>query len=47
LLVAFDAAVKAGEGAVAFEGKMIDLPIVIRAQRLLERAASWKKTAAA
>ena len=47
LLVAFDAAVKAGEGAVAFEGKMIDLPIVIRAQRLLERAASWKKPAAA
>jgi citrate lyase subunit beta/citryl-CoA lyase len=46
LLVAFDAAVKAGEGAVAFEGKMIDLPIVIRAQRLLERAASWKKPAA-
>jgi citrate lyase subunit beta/citryl-CoA lyase len=46
LLVAFDAAVKAGEGAVAFEGKMIDLPIFIRAQRLLERAASWKKTAA-
>ena len=44
LLVAFDAAVAAGEGAVAFEGKMIDLPIVIRAQRLLERAASWKKT---
>ena len=43
LLVAFDAAVAAGEGAVAFEGKMIDLPIVIRAQRLLERAASWKK----
>lgn len=47
LLVAFDAAVAAGEGAVAFEGKMIDLPIVIRAQRLLERAASWKKPAAA
>ena len=46
LLAAFDAAVAAGEGAVAFEGKMIDLPIAIRARRLLERAASWKKTAA-
>lgn len=46
LLVAFDAAVAAGEGAVAFEGKMIDLPIAIRARRLLERAASWKKAAA-
>jgi citrate lyase subunit beta / citryl-CoA lyase len=46
LLATFDAAVAAGEGAVAFEGKMIDLPIAIRARRLLERAASWKKTAA-
>ena len=33
-----------GEGAVAFEGSMVDLPIVIRAERLLARAASWKKT---
>ena len=32
-----------GEGAVAFEGSMVDLPIVIRAERLLARAASWKK----
>ncbi|MCX7362314.1 MAG: aldolase/citrate lyase family protein [Alphaproteobacteria bacterium] len=38
LLAAFDAA---GAGAVAFEGSMIDLPVVIRARRLLERAASW------
>ena len=44
LLAAFDAAVAAGEGAVAFEGKMIDLPVVIRAQRLLERAAAWTRT---
>jgi len=42
LLAAFDAA---GAGAVAFEGSMVDLPVVIRAQRLLERAASWKRTA--
>lgn len=46
LLEAFDAAVAAGEGAVAFEGKMIDLPIAVRARRLLERAASWKKVSA-
>jgi citrate lyase subunit beta/citryl-CoA lyase len=28
---------------VAFEGSMIDLPVVIRARRLLERAAAWTK----
>ena len=33
----------AGAGAVAFEGSMVDLPVVIRAQRLLERAASWSE----
>jgi len=27
---------------VAFEGKMIDLPVVERARRLLARAALWK-----
>ena len=43
LIAAFDAAAAAGDGAVAFEGSMIDLPVVIRAQRLLERAASWKR----
>jgi citrate lyase subunit beta/citryl-CoA lyase len=42
LLAAFDVAVAAGEGAVAFEGSMIDLPVVIRARRLLERAAAWR-----
>jgi citrate lyase subunit beta / citryl-CoA lyase len=41
LLAAFDHAVAAGEGAVAFEGSMIDLPVALRARRLLERAASW------
>jgi citrate lyase subunit beta/citryl-CoA lyase len=41
LLAAFDAAEADGAGAVAFEGSMIDLPVVIRARRLLERAASW------
>ena len=32
-----------GEGAVAFEGSMIDLPVVERARRLLERAARWSR----
>jgi citrate lyase subunit beta/citryl-CoA lyase len=43
LIAAFDAAAGAGAGAVAFEGHMIDLPVVIRARRLLERAASWTR----
>ncbi|WP_422001214.1 HpcH/HpaI aldolase/citrate lyase family protein [Reyranella sp.] len=42
LIAAFDAAAAAGAGAVAFEGAMIDLPIVIRARRLLDRAAAWQ-----
>ena len=41
LIAAFEAAAADGAGAVAFEGSMIDLPVVIRAQRLLERARSW------
>ncbi|MCC8429916.1 CoA ester lyase [Reyranella aquatilis] len=44
LLAAFEVAKANGEGAVAFEGSMVDLPIVIRAERLLARAASWKKS---
>jgi len=44
LLAAFEVAKANGEGAVAFEGSMVDLPIVIRAERLLARAASWKRT---
>jgi citrate lyase subunit beta/citryl-CoA lyase len=42
LIKTFDEAVAAGAGAVAFEGSMVDIPVVIRARRLLERAASWK-----
>lgn len=38
LLTAFDDALAEGKGAVAFEGQMIDLPIVERARRLLARA---------
>ena len=37
LLAAFDTAVAAGQGAVAFEGAMIDLPVAERARRLLAR----------
>ena len=39
LIAAFD---MSGAGAVAFEGSMVDLPVVERARRLLVRAASWK-----
>ncbi|WP_244459865.1 HpcH/HpaI aldolase/citrate lyase family protein [Roseomonas fluvialis] len=38
LISAFDAAIAQGLGAVAFEGQMIDLPVVERARRLLARA---------
>jgi citrate lyase subunit beta/citryl-CoA lyase len=38
LVAAFEAAVAEGKGAVAFEGRMIDLPVVERARRLLARA---------
>lgn len=41
LLAAFDTAVAAGDGAVSFEGSMIDLPVATRARRFLERAESW------
>jgi citrate lyase subunit beta/citryl-CoA lyase len=35
ILAAFDAAQRAGRGAVMFEGKMLDLPIVERARRIV------------
>jgi citrate lyase subunit beta/citryl-CoA lyase len=38
LVAAFEAAQAAGQGAFAFEGKMIDAPIVARARALLARA---------
>ncbi|HSI01807.1 MAG TPA: aldolase/citrate lyase family protein [Reyranella sp.] len=43
LIAAFDAAAAAGNGAVAFEGSMIDLPVVERARRLVARAAAWSR----
>jgi citrate lyase subunit beta/citryl-CoA lyase len=36
---AYDAALAAGKGAIEFEGKMIDIPVVARAQETLTRAA--------
>jgi citrate lyase subunit beta/citryl-CoA lyase len=44
LIAAFEAAEAEGAGAVAFEGSMVDLPVVVRAQRLLARAASWARS---
>jgi citrate lyase subunit beta/citryl-CoA lyase len=38
LVAAFDAALAEGKGAVAFEGDMIDKPIVERAKKLIARA---------
>lgn len=43
LIAAFEAA---DAGAVAFEGSMVDLPVVERARRLVARAATWQKTVA-
>jgi citrate lyase subunit beta / citryl-CoA lyase len=37
LIAAFDVALAEGKGAVAFEGQMIDLPVVERARRVLAR----------
>jgi citrate lyase subunit beta / citryl-CoA lyase len=38
MVVAFEAALAQGIGAVTFEGQMIDEPVVERARRLLARA---------
>ncbi len=35
MVAAYDAAMAAGDGAAAFEGKMIDVPVVARAERVL------------
>tara|TARA_B100001057_G_scaffold327678_2_gene327986 strand:+ start:35850 stop:36749 length:900 start_codon:yes stop_codon:yes gene_type:complete len=35
MVATYDAAMAAGDGAVAFEGKMIDVPVVARAERIL------------
>ncbi|WP_426958948.1 HpcH/HpaI aldolase/citrate lyase family protein [Muricoccus radiodurans] len=41
LVSAFEAALSRGLGAVAFEGAMVDLPVVERARALLARASRW------
>jgi citrate lyase subunit beta / citryl-CoA lyase len=38
LIAAFEGGIAEGRGAIAFEGAMIDLPVVERARRLLARA---------
>lgn len=40
LVAAYEAAAAAGQGAVAFEGRMIDAPVVERARQLLHTAAA-------
>jgi citrate lyase subunit beta / citryl-CoA lyase len=42
LIAAYDAAMVAGVGAVTFDGKMIDVPVVERARALLARAQQAK-----
>ncbi len=43
LLAAFDAAEAAGAGVIAFEGKMIDMPLVKSARNVIERAKAAGK----
>lgn len=38
LLATFDVAEASGEGVIAFEGKMIDMPLIISARQVIERA---------
>jgi len=40
MVAAFDEAIAEGRGAFAFDGEMVDLPIVERARRLIARAGS-------
>jgi citrate lyase subunit beta / citryl-CoA lyase len=42
LIAAYEEGVKAGKGAVEFEGKMIDYPVVINARELLNSYASLR-----
>jgi citrate lyase subunit beta/citryl-CoA lyase len=39
IVVAYDAAIARGDGAVAVEGQMVDPPVALRAQAVLQRAA--------
>jgi citrate lyase subunit beta/citryl-CoA lyase len=42
MVAAYDAAIAEGKGAVSFEGRMIDIPVVDRARATLARAAALK-----
>ena len=42
MVAAYDKAYAEGLGAVQFEGAMIDVPVVNRAQSVLKRAAALK-----
>lgn len=47
MVAVYDAALAAGTGAVEFEGRMIDIPVVERARRVLARMAAIKGRGAA
>jgi len=47
MVAAYDAALAAGQGAVTFEGAMIDVPVVERARRLIARDAAIRRRAGA
>ena len=47
MVAAYDAAMAAGKGAVEFEGRMIDIPVVDRARATLARAAAVRRRTAA
>lgn len=42
MLEVFDASIAAGKGAVAFQGRMVDEPIAVRARRFLQRHDALK-----
>ena len=43
IVKAYRESLKKGLGAVSVDGRMIDLPVVMRAERILKRAKAWKK----
>jgi citrate lyase subunit beta/citryl-CoA lyase len=47
LIAAYDAAIAERRGAVTFEGRMIDVPVVERARALLERDAAIRQRSSA
>lgn len=43
VVAVFDEGLREGRGAVALEGELVDLPVVERARKLLERAGEWPR----